>query len=138
MKVFKFGGASVKDAPAIKNLADIVNLYKASHLLIVVSAMGKTTNALEEILLKAYRDESYSAHLNKLKQYHQSIIQELLPKENKETADSVNALFETITTVLNTTLTNDNFSFLYDRIISLVDLALTSNASYNLNANVLK
>ncbi len=138
MKVFKFGGASVKDAPAIKNLADIVNLYKESHLLIVVSAMGKTTNALEEILLKAYRDESYSAPLNKLKQYHQSIIQELLPKENKETADSVNALFETIPTVLNTTLTNDNFSLLYDRIISLGELASTRIVSDYLNAIGLK
>ena len=48
MKVFKFGGASVKDAEAVRNVADIINLY-AENLVIVVSAMGKTTNAMEEI-----------------------------------------------------------------------------------------
>ena len=49
MKVFKFGGASVKDAEAIKNLAQILNNYPAEKLLVVVSAMGKTTNALEKL-----------------------------------------------------------------------------------------
>ena len=44
MKVFKFGGASVKDAEAVRNVADIINLY-TENLVIVVSAMGKTTNA---------------------------------------------------------------------------------------------
>ena len=48
MKVFKFGGASVKDAEAVRNVAGIINLY-AENLVIVVSAMGKTTNAMEEI-----------------------------------------------------------------------------------------
>ncbi|MDC0339412.1 aspartate kinase, partial [Flavobacteriales bacterium] len=48
MKVFKFGGASVKDAEAVRNVAGIINLY-SENLVIVVSAMGKTTNAMEEI-----------------------------------------------------------------------------------------
>jgi len=50
MKVFKFGGASVKDAAAVKNIASILHNYAPKQLVIVVSAMGKTTNALEKVL----------------------------------------------------------------------------------------
>ena len=50
MKVFKFGGASVKDANAVKNVANILSLYKDEKLGIVISAMGKTTNAMEKIV----------------------------------------------------------------------------------------
>ena len=50
MKVFKFGGASVKDAPSIANVGRIVNSFKKEKLLVVISAMGKTTNALENIM----------------------------------------------------------------------------------------
>lgn len=49
MQVFKFGGASVKDAEGVKNLTKIVQNYPKTNLLIVVSAMGKTTNKLEEL-----------------------------------------------------------------------------------------
>ena len=50
MKVFKFGGASVKDAEAVRNVASILSLYKGQKLGIVISAMGKTTNAMESIV----------------------------------------------------------------------------------------
>ena len=50
MKVFKFGGASVKDAPAIENLKNILQRYKNEQLVVVISAMGKTTNFLEKLL----------------------------------------------------------------------------------------
>ena len=49
-KIYKFGGASVKDADAVRNLADIVSQHKDEDILLVVSAMGKTTNALEKAL----------------------------------------------------------------------------------------
>jgi aspartate kinase len=54
MKVFKFGGASVKDASSIRNVASIIRKYAAERLVIVVSAMGKTTNAIEQIAQLAY------------------------------------------------------------------------------------
>jgi len=50
MKVFKFGGASVKDSVGVRNLKTILDLHRDEHLVVVVSAMGKTTNALEELL----------------------------------------------------------------------------------------
>ena len=50
MKVFKFGGASVKNAQAVKNVASILSLYKGEKLGVVISAMGKTTNAMEKLI----------------------------------------------------------------------------------------
>ncbi|MBK7271512.1 MAG: hypothetical protein IPI07_19090 [Flavobacteriales bacterium] len=50
MKVFKFGGASVKDAAGVRNVASVLEHFLSDDLLIVVSAMGKTTNALEEVV----------------------------------------------------------------------------------------
>ena len=74
MLVFKFGGASVKDAEGIINLANVVGKYKNEQLLIVVSAMGKTTNALEE-LTKAYVNQANDLHdiYEGIKRYHYEI-----------------------------------------------------------------
>jgi aspartate kinase len=72
LQVYKFGGASVKDAAAILNLCRIVRDFgPQGPLLIVVSAMGKTTNALEEIYDLAYHGRDYSAQLVALEAYHQ-------------------------------------------------------------------
>ncbi|MGM9837440.1 MAG: aspartate kinase [Paludibacteraceae bacterium] len=75
-KVFKFGGASVKDADGIRNLARIVSMEKTEHLLVVVSAMGKTTNALESILDAQLRgdDNAAAAQWAALMQYHVSVL----------------------------------------------------------------
>lgn len=78
MQVYKFGGASVKDAAAILNLCRIVRDFgPRGPLVIVVSAMGKTTNALEEIYDLAYRGEDYSVQLTALESYHQKACEEL-------------------------------------------------------------
>ena len=58
--MFKFGGASVKDAQGVRNVARVLEAFKQDDLLIVVSAMGKTTNALEEVV-KAYRQSLRSS-----------------------------------------------------------------------------
>ena len=77
MKVYKFGGASVKDAAGIRNLARIVTKEK-DDLIIVVSAFGKTTNALEKVLkLWIAGDKSYKEHLNDIYSYHASIAGDL-------------------------------------------------------------
>jgi aspartate kinase len=75
MLVFKFGGASVKDAAGVTNLANVVKQYTGQQLLIVVSAMGKTTNALEK-LTKAYMDQADDMHdiFNEIKEYHYNIL----------------------------------------------------------------
>ena len=76
LQVYKFGGASVKDAAAILNLCRIVREYgEVGPLLIVVSAMGKTTNALEEIFWLAYSEQDWDANVRELQQYHQQIVE---------------------------------------------------------------
>ena len=78
MKVYKFGGASVKDAQGIRNLAKIVANEK--DLVVVISAFGKTTNALEGVLKSWLNgDKIYSDHLDNIYSYHSSIAQELFP-----------------------------------------------------------
>ena len=63
MKVFKFGGASVKDPAAVRNVSGILSLYEGEKLIIVVSAMGKTTNKLEEVV-KAYQNGNRKHGMN--------------------------------------------------------------------------
>lgn len=93
MKVFKFGGASLKDAASIRNMAEIVKKYGQPPLLIVVSAMGKTTNALEQIL-ESHRNHSQAGPgFEALKEYHLAIINELFP-ENHPVFDSVGQTFQ--------------------------------------------
>ena len=84
MKVFKFGGASVKDSKSIKNITEILKLSGYNNVIIVISAMGKTTNALE-FLVKNYMEgnSSYSIILKKIKDDHLEIINDLF-KETKK------------------------------------------------------
>ncbi|RZK87277.1 MAG: hypothetical protein EOO62_39510, partial [Hymenobacter sp.] len=78
LQVYKFGGASVKDAAAILNLCRIVRDFgPQGPLLIVVSAMGKTTNALEEIFNLAATEQDWDDNVQLLRQYHQQIVNEL-------------------------------------------------------------
>lgn len=77
MKVFKFGGASIKNGKAIKNMAAIVKQFASEPLLIVVSAMGKTTNALEQLIDKAQKNLDYKSSLDEVRSYHSEIIQQL-------------------------------------------------------------
>jgi aspartate kinase len=78
MQVFKFGGASIKDANAVKNVGNIIKEYGAKPLVIVVSAMGKTTRALEDLFL--FRNSnSFEAKWNNIKAYHFEILKGLFP-----------------------------------------------------------
>jgi aspartate kinase len=124
MKVFKFGGASVKDAPSIKNLANIVSLYD-EPLVIVVSAMGKTTNAMEQ-LVEAYfeRKDNLIEIFEGIRAYHFDILQGLFHSEH-EAYQEVGKLFEQ----LNEKIQSDssmNFNFEYDQVVSFGELISTT------------
>jgi aspartate kinase len=77
MKVFKFGGASVKDSAAVRNMARIVGSYAQHPLVVVVSAMGKTTNAIERIHAVRFNGESYEEEFNEVERYHTQLTDEL-------------------------------------------------------------
>ena len=79
MRVFKFGGASLKDADAIRNVTSIIKKSGANNLLVVVSAMGKTTDALEKIIGLGHAGKKFEAELAAIKDYHADIIRKLFP-----------------------------------------------------------
>jgi aspartate kinase len=83
MQVFKFGGASVKDSKGVKNVALILQKFADQHLVVVISAMGKTTNALERVLALFQNHGDYLHELSLLKQYHSDIISDLFPPTHK-------------------------------------------------------
>ncbi len=120
MEVFKFGGASVKDARGIKNLANIV-LHEKENLVVVVSAFGKTTNALE-ILLKLWLegDKAYRENLDNIYSYHSSVAKELFPS-----GDSVKSSLESSFTKLGEYLKSgikSGYDFEYDQVVSYGEL----------------
>ena len=132
MKVFKFGGASVKDAPAIENLKNILHRYEDEQLVVVISAMGKTTNFLEKLLDAYYHaPENVPALIAELRMNHETVAVQLMGECNPFLPHS-----ERLFTLLNEQLqrpTSDNFDYDYDRIVSFGELLSTTLISTYLN-----
>ncbi|MEM9391987.1 MAG: aspartate kinase [Bacteroidota bacterium] len=83
MRVFKFGGASIKDSDAVVNMANIIKSYAAEPLLVVVSAMAKNTNLLEDIVKKKLTGEDYSLLLKEFISFHYKMVKSLFHEPNK-------------------------------------------------------
>ncbi|HOW30806.1 MAG TPA: aspartate kinase [Bacteroidales bacterium] len=129
MKVFKFGGASVKDASAVKNIASILRNYAPKQLVVVVSAMGKTTNALEKVLHAWFNnDENLQQLLNDVITYHQQVIADLFPDKNHLVYFKTDLLFGELEGHLCTPPT-PNFDFEYDQVVSFGELISTTIVS---------
>ena len=95
MKVFKFGGASVKDAAGVKNLVHVLEKVGFKETLIVVSAMGKTTNALEAIIETYFKNKRQTpVGILPLKQFHLDIVKDLFREESGEVEAVIHQLFE--------------------------------------------
>jgi aspartate kinase len=124
MKVFKFGGASVKDAAAVRNVANILELYSGDKLVVVVSAMGKITNLLEEIHNARFHKMDYAASLERMKEYHLQIACELF--ESKEVAEHLlQPKFDEFELVLSKSCTAD-FDREYDQVVAYGEIFSTS------------
>ena len=132
LKVFKFGGASVKNADGVKNVASILQAYKDDPIMIIVSAMGKTTDALERIVT-AHANKTGDAYdlLEKLKQSHYAIMEELFGKGHPA-FDDVNDTFVAIEWVLEEA-PHPNYDFMYDQIVSVGELVSTKIVAAYLN-----
>jgi aspartate kinase len=120
MKVFKFGGASVKDANAVRNVSDILNLFSGEKITVVVSAMGKTTNKLEEIV-KAYSKNEpkiFKALVDDIYDFHMNIMGELFLERHYTLYNDIEDVFEKLRARFNQPFP-DNYSFEYDQIVSL-------------------
>jgi len=137
MLVFKFGGASVKDADGVVNLASVVKKFEGDQLLIVVSAMGKTTNALEK-LTKAYFNDDEDVHsiFDEIKKYHYSIMEQLFEPADA-VFDKVANTFVEIDWVIEDE-PHDDFDFIYDQVVSIGELVSTRIVNAYLNKAGLK
>jgi aspartate kinase len=126
MKVFKFGGASVKDAAGIRNVYDVLQKAGYEDVLLVVSAMGKTTNALE-LVIKNYFDKSseLSASVQEIKKYHNQILLDLFEDDKHEAFEAVNTLFSDLEYFLSHNK-SPNYNFVYDQIVSYGELISTT------------
>ncbi|WP_140938793.1 aspartate kinase [Sphingobacterium lumbrici] len=122
MQVFKFGGASVKDAESIKNVAAIISKYKDQELLVVVSAIGKTTDKLVEVT-KNYVNQTGNAfvHLNTVKHDHFNILKQLFETENHPIFDEIANCFVEVEWILEEE-PQDSFDYLFDQIVSLGEI----------------
>ncbi|WP_417885310.1 aspartate kinase [Zunongwangia sp.] len=128
MKVFKFGGASVKDAASVYNVLKVLHKHNAKDLLIVISAMGKTTNALEKLIQKYLSGSFPSEEIVDLKQFHNLIIQELFNSEKAAVYPKINQLFEELNAFLIGNKSN-GYDFVYDQIIGFGELLSTTIVS---------
>jgi len=117
MQVFKFGGASIKDAAAIKNMTNIITHYKGQKLVVVVSAMGKTTNKLEAILKNFLQsDDKYKDLIESLYIEHK-LIADALFQHPEAITDKIAELFDDLkSTLLN--IEKHDVNKLYDQVIS--------------------
>ena len=138
MKVFKFGGASVKDAEGIKNVFDLLNKVGAEEVLLVISAMGKTTNALE-VVIKNYFEKSSAFHasLQEVRKYHNQILLDLFEDEEHEVFFTVNSHLADLEYFLRSNK-SPNYNFVYDQVISYGEIVSTTIVSYYLNEKGLK
>lgn len=122
MLIFKFGGASVKSADGVKNIAGILQGY-SEPVIVVVSAMGKTTNALELIteLYTAGDRDALQGHFEQMRGYHMAIVDHLFGKDASAIREDVEALFEELALRLDKAPTL-NYDFDYDQVVSYGEL----------------
>ena len=138
MKIFKFGGASVKDADGVKNVYDVLQKVGSEDVLVVISAMGKTTNALE-IVIKNYFDKSneFHASLQEVRKYHNQILLELFDDEEHDVFFAVNSHFADLEYFLRSNK-SPNYNFVYDQVISFGEIVSTTIVSHYFNHQGLK
>jgi len=139
MLVFKFGGASVRNAEAVKNAGHILSRYPNDKIVVVISAMGKTTNAFEVVtdLFFNGRSGEMKKALQGIKDYHRSIVKDLFPDTAHSFHAEMDNLFEEIGDRLNKPATL-NYDFDYDQIVSYGEIISTKIVSAFLNDNGLE
>ena len=133
MQVFKFGGASIKDANGVKNVANILQVAGYEQKLIIISAMGKTTNAIEVVIDNYVNNKSQlQSSLQEVKKYHNEILLELFENEKHPIFKKVSNLFDDLRNFFDRNKSPD-YNFIYDQSIGFGELAATTIVSGYLN-----
>ncbi|MEG3657818.1 aspartate kinase [Arenibacter palladensis] len=133
MRVFKFGGASVKDANGVKNVVKVLEEVGHDNTLLVVSAMGKTTNAMEDVVNAYFKDKSLlPSAVHEVIQYHDNILHDLFPNDKHPVYDKVKTLFDEIQGFLVWNK-SPKYGFVYDQVVGYGELVSTTILSAYLN-----
>ncbi|WP_405379917.1 aspartate kinase [Maribacter sp. LLG6340-A2] len=126
MRVYKFGGASVKDANAVRNVVKVLKEVGYDNTLLVVSAMGKTTNAMEDIINAYFQDKNeIPSKVAELVDYHHGIISELFPNAQHRIYNDLKILIDEINGFLVWNK-SPNYNFVYDQIVGYGELISTT------------
>jgi aspartate kinase len=134
MKVFKFGGASIKDFDSIQNVAHILENFKNEKILIVISAMGKMTNALETVSEAFFeeRKEDTFRLFEKIKKSHLDLLKYLITLQWEKATNSLNDFFTEVEWLLHDKPVKD-YNYYYDQIVCSGELLSSTLISYFLN-----
>ena len=132
MRIFKFGGASIKNAEGLKNLAEVLHHEGVMDTLLVISAMGKMTNAFENIV-NSYckKDIDLSANIDFVRNFHLEIVSELF-KEDHSIFNEIEVLLGELSGFLITNK-NKDYSYIYDQLVGFGELLSTKIVSAYLN-----
>ncbi|MCC6372642.1 MAG: aspartate kinase [Bacteroidia bacterium] len=134
MQVFKFGGASVKDAASVKNVSSIIKRFKGSKIIVVVSAMGKITNKLESLVnAYFYKEGDVEAILNEVKSFHLDLCKELFADPNTAVFNELENVFVELLWALEEE-PSFPYNHHYDQIVSQGEILSTLIVSAYLNS----
>ena len=133
MKVFKFGGASIKDAEGVRNVASVIQKKGGDNTLVVISAMGKTTNAMENVIKMYFQDkQNLKTAVDFVKDFHLNIISDLFESKTHPVKKQVLGLFNELTGFMDWNKSPD-YNYVYDQIIGYGELVSTTIVSAYLN-----
>ena len=137
MRIFKFGGASVNSAEAIKNVTSILRLHQDEKLIVVISAMGKMTNALEKVVDAAFfGKENLENKIRFVEKFHQEIMEGLFPQKDNPIFAVVSGIIDQISNTANHPI--QNYDEFYDKIVPFGEILSTNIVSAILNQNWLE
>lgn len=138
MRIFKFGGASVKDAQSIENVKSVLEATGFENLVVVVSAMGKTTNALEKVVSDYLgKSPELKSSLAIVVDYHYKILQDLFPEKSHPIYREVQTLFEELKSFFEHNKSTSH-AYVYDQVVCFGELISTKIISQFLNKNDIK
>lgn len=133
MRIFKFGGASVKDAEGVKNVVNVLHQVGYENTLLVVSAMGKTTNAMETVINNYFSDKTTVSYaIQEVLKYHNDILMDLFENDKHPIFKQVKSLFEEVQGFLAWNK-SPKYSFVYDQVIGYGELVSSTILSAYLN-----
>ena len=133
MRIYKFGGASVKDAEGVKNVASVLKTTGYNNTLVVISAMGKTTNAMEIVIKNYFENKAeLQSSIHDIIKYHNEILLDLFSNEQHQVFAAVKALFDELNLFFKSNKSPD-YNYVYDQTIGFGELISTTIVSYYLN-----